>query len=137
MNTADANTLGATACGPHCPDVFPHLHYYGEAGTRFPAAAETELQQRPPVSDEQYLERRLGPRPTLDTLLTTFQAADIANASRTQVMRLLDAGEIPYGKPGRHRLILCRDLIAYLRTDDARREQAADELSQLGQEIDS
>lgn len=52
-------------------------------------------------------------------------------------MRLLDAGEIPYSKPGRHRLILCRDLIAYLRTDDARREQAADELSQLGQEIDS
>jgi excisionase family DNA binding protein len=135
MNTADANTLGATACGPHCPDVFPHLHYYGEAGTRFPAAAETELQQRPPVSDEAYLEQRLGPRPTLDTRLATFQAADIANVSRAEIMRLLDAGEIPWERPGRHRLIRCRDLIAYLRADDARRMQAADELSRLGQEI--
>lgn len=87
------------------------------------------------TADEAYLERRLGPRPTLDTRLTTFQAADIAGVSRAEIMRLLDAGEIPCCKPGRHRLILCRDLITYLRADDARREQAADELSQLGQEI--
>ena len=108
---------------------------YTEAGTRFPVDAEVELQQRPAASDQAYLEQRLGPRPTLDTWLTTFQAAEIANVSRAEIMRILDAGEIPYSKPGRHRLILCRDLIAYLRADDVRRKQAADELSQLGQEI--
>lgn len=125
----------AAACGPHCPDTWPHLHYYTEAGTRFPVDAEVELQQRPAVSDQAYLEQRLGPRPTLDTWLTTFQAAEIANVSRAEIMRLLDAGEIPWARPSRHRLIRCRDLIAYLRADDARRTQAADELGRLGQEI--
>lgn len=85
-------------------------------------------------SDAEYLERRLGQRPTLDTMLTTFEAAEIANVSRAQVMRLLDASEIPWERPGRHRLIQCRDLITYLRADDARREQAANELSRLGEE---
>jgi excisionase family DNA binding protein len=123
------------ACSPHCPDTFPHDHYFTETGTRLQADVEAALQQRPAVSDAQYLEDRLGRRPTLDTMLTTIEAAEIANVSRAHIMRLLDNSDIPYAKPGRHRLIRCQDLITYLRTEDARREQAADELSRLGQEI--
>jgi excisionase family DNA binding protein len=95
----------------------------------------TAAPAQPGDDQDAYLEERLGPRPTLDTWLTTFQAADIAGVSRAEIMRLLDAGEISWERPGRHRLIRCRDLITYLQADDTRRKQAADELSRLGQEI--
>ena len=125
----------AAACGPHCPDTWPHLHYYTGAGTRFPVDTEAELQQRPAVSDQAYLEQRLGPRPTLGTWLTTHDAAQIAGVSWNCLVGLLHDGTIPYRQGDRERHVLCRDLIAYLRADDVRRKQAADELTRLGEEL--
>jgi excisionase family DNA binding protein len=88
------------------------------------------------ISDVAYLEQRLGPRPTLQTWLTTWEAAEIAGVSRPYLLKLLDAGEVPFKQGDRRRRILCSDLIAYLRADDARREQAVGELARLGQEIE-
>jgi excisionase family DNA binding protein len=88
------------------------------------------------ITDEAYLEQRLGPRPTLETWLTTWEAADIADVSRPFLLKLLDAGNVPFKQVDRHRRILCSDLIAYLRADDARREQAMGGLSRLGQETE-
>ena len=67
--------------------------------------------------------------------LTTQQAADMLNVSRPFLIGLLEAGEIEYRKVGKHRRVRAASLLDYLREDDQRRRQAADELSALTQEI--
>ena len=70
-----------------------------------------------------------------DAELTTQEAADLLNVSRPYLIGLLEAGAIEYRKVGKHRRIKAASLMEYLRNDDQRRRQAADELSSLTQEM--
>lgn len=60
--------------------------------------------------------------------MTTQQAADFLGISRPTLVRLLEAGEIPFEQPGRHRRVRLEDLIAYQSTSRAERRDALREL---------
>lgn len=67
--------------------------------------------------------------------LTTQQAADLLNVSRPYVIKLLDAGELAHRKVGTHRRIRIDDLQAYQRAQALAGKRAADELTELSQNL--
>lgn len=60
-----------------------------------------------------------------EELLTTQEAADLLGVSRPTLIRLLDAGQIPYARPNRHRRLRLADVVAYRARMQARPESAS------------
>lgn len=71
---------------------------------------------------------------TEDALLTTQQAADLLGVSRQHLVRVLDAGQLPFSRTGTHRRVRAADVLELKRRRD-RTRQALDNLSQLSQEV--
>jgi excisionase family DNA binding protein len=67
--------------------------------------------------------------------LTTQEAADILNVSRPFLVKLIEEGEIPYRKVGRHRRIRFEDLMSYKQEIDSQRMRTLDELAAQAQEL--
>ena len=67
--------------------------------------------------------------------LTTQQAADILNVSRPYVIKLLEAGAIPYTRTGAHRRIRFDDLMVYKQQRDAERRRGLAHLTQMAEEM--
>jgi excisionase family DNA binding protein len=68
--------------------------------------------------------------------LTTAEAAAILNVSRPFLIKLLEAGEIPHRKVGKHRRVLMEEILAFKARDDRSREAVLDQLSDDAQEQD-
>lgn len=62
----------------------------------------------------------------MNARLTTQEAADFLGVSRPTLVRLLDEGEIPMHKPGRHRFVTLEDLVAYQEQIATRRRSSLD-----------
>ena len=66
--------------------------------------------------------------------LTTVQAAEILSVSRPFLIKLLEEGEIPYRKVGKHRRIRMEDVMSYKQAIDRKREAVLDQLAADAQE---
>jgi excisionase family DNA binding protein len=62
------------------------------------------------------------------TVMGTGEAAAMLGISRPTLVRLLEAGEIPFDKPGRHRRIRLDDLLAYHERSRRARATGLDEM---------
>jgi excisionase family DNA binding protein len=61
--------------------------------------------------------------------LTTQRAADLLGVSRPHLIKLLEAGELPYHKAGSHRRIYLKDMAAYQKRRDGERKAALDRIA--------
>ncbi len=68
--------------------------------------------------------------------LTTQQAADLLNVSRQYLVRLLDAGRLPYTKTRKHRRVRIEDVLAFKEERDVERKSALDTLTELSEDVE-
>ena len=67
--------------------------------------------------------------------MTTGEAANLLNVSRPHLVKLLEAGELPYRKVGTHRRVRRTDVLAYREAERLRAEKALQELADEAQEL--
>ncbi|ATE57781.1 helix-turn-helix domain-containing protein [Actinosynnema pretiosum] len=68
------------------------------------------------------------------TVLSTSEAAQLLGVSRPTLVRLLEAGKIPYEQPSRHRRIRLADLLAHQERSRRARAAGLDEMVQEAEE---
>jgi excisionase family DNA binding protein len=67
--------------------------------------------------------------------MTTQEAADLLGVSRPTLVKLLDEGDIPYERPGRHRRVRLDDVLRYQEERQAERRSTLRELTRTAQEL--
>jgi excisionase family DNA binding protein len=64
-----------------------------------------------------------------DEELTTQTAANLLGVSRPHLVKVLEAGKIPFHKTGSHRRILLKDALSYAKRRDAERKTVLNRLA--------
>ena len=72
---------------------------------------------------------------SLHAELTTRQAAELLQVSRTHLVQLLDEGRIPCRMVGSHRRVRAEDILAWRHETELRRREALDDLTARDQEL--
>ncbi len=72
----------------------------------------------------------------LSAMLTTQEAADYLGISRPTLVRILERGEIPMEKPGRHRFVRLKDLVDYQERARAARRASLEAMVSEAEEED-
>jgi excisionase family DNA binding protein len=72
---------------------------------------------------------------TYERDLTTQQAAELLNVSRQYLVRLLDAGAIPYTRVGTHRRLRLQDVLSYRNLRHSERRASLARITRLSQEM--
>ncbi|WP_300056381.1 helix-turn-helix domain-containing protein [uncultured Roseobacter sp.] len=67
----------------------------------------------------------------LDSQLTTQQAADLLNVSRPHLIKVLERGDIPFERVGRHRRIKASELLKYKEKRDDKRASALADMAEF------
>jgi excisionase family DNA binding protein len=68
--------------------------------------------------------------------LTTQEAADLLGVSRPTLVKLVEAGDIPFEQPGRHRRVRLADVLAYRERSSIERRAALDRMVEIADEAD-
>ena len=68
--------------------------------------------------------------------LTTQEAADMLNVSRPHLVKLLEAGALPFHKTGKHRRVRLADLTLFKAEQDRASTRAMQELAKQAQELE-
>jgi len=100
------------------------FHLVDEFGHAFPLTAELQT-----VLAQALAALNAGQAVTLDsldTLLSTQEAANLLGISRPTLVKLLESSKLPFTKPGRHRRVQLQHLLDYQRLQrEHRREELA------------
>ncbi len=71
----------------------------------------------------------------LNAMLTTQEAAELLGVSRPTFVRVLDRGEIPMERPGRHRYVRLSDLLDYQTRTRGERRAALDDMVRASEAV--
>jgi len=63
--------------------------------------------------------------------LTTQEAAEVLGISRPTLVKLLESGEIPFERPGRHRRVKLVDVLTYRDQVSAQRRESLDRMVEI------
>jgi|APSaa5957512535_1039671.scaffolds.fasta_scaffold60070_3 excisionase family DNA binding protein len=66
--------------------------------------------------------------------LTTQEAADLLGISRPTLVKLLEAGEIDFEQPGRHRRVRLNNVLAYRERRSTQRRESLDRMVEIADE---